>query len=93
MKVRFGFCTAARGTTMPRTAGRPTAAGTTLAAGAAASGFGLSAFQVSLVSRAGQARGMRSAESIDPSERSRRDGVGVGWGVSIEHGSSRHVRQ
>ena len=83
MEARAGFCVAVRGSSMPMAAGRRTASGTSLTTGRTTSGSGLFAFQVSLVSRTSQERGLRSAESIDPSARSRRNGGRDGWGISM----------
>jgi hypothetical protein len=89
-KVRLlsGSCAAARGATSPRTVGRLTATGAAPSTDTTASGSGLSAFQVSLVSQAGKAGRMRSAESIDTSARrpeGRRPESDVAYRWSTEH--------
>jgi hypothetical protein len=78
IKARVWFFAVARGTSMPCNAGRRAATGATPTIGTTTSGSGLSVFQVSLVSRAGKAGGMRSAVSIDTALRRRRDEGGVG---------------
>jgi hypothetical protein len=89
MMARLGFCAAARGSTLPSTAGRLTATGTSPDDRYDVIGFRLVRLPgLSLVSQAGQVKGMRSAESIDTSARrpeGRRPESDVSYRWSTEH--------